>query len=161
MLTTKGRVVNGQIVLDEPGIALPKRSELIVSFANIGPNLVHYQSRAESDGIARGNRHYPRIHTESRITIVEQDHSSKTHYRLPLLDVSRGGLSFLANRQYLEDSLIYAGITNPENPADLWLELAMEVRGISPYSSGYKVGCRFQNSLDEGIFYDFSRFLGQ
>lgn len=159
MFTIKGRVIGGKIVLDRCDRALPEHSDLIISFPDRGFNQIRYQRHEPRPGSDARTRLHPRFNIDGTINIVQAAPQYDIPTRLPLLDISRSGISFLATRKYPCESRVRAGITAPDDPKDIWLEVDMEVRGVSPLLGGYKVGCMFESSLDQQLWYHLHRYL--
>jgi len=160
MITIRGVYRNGTIQLAQPIADLPAQSDLIVSFANSMSNQVHFTYKRHSNSSTRGTRKFPRQAFQGSIALIKKKSEGTVINRLPILDISRGGISFASQQTYSEDTSISVGITNPEDRASVLLEFDLEVRGTAPHRSGFRIGCMFQNSLDEGLFLGLSKVIG-
>ena len=159
MLTVKGKFSQGKIVIDDDQ-ELPENSRVIMHFPNAESNQIVYSHKFDSISALRGNRRHPRFEARNKILLVQNTDERAIHYYSRLLDASAGGISFLSTRLFVEDSTIQVGIADPAQPSEVLMELALEVRGVSCQMGGYKVGCTFMNSLDEGLFFKLSRYIG-
>ncbi|OGH04439.1 MAG: hypothetical protein A2600_04065 [Candidatus Lambdaproteobacteria bacterium RIFOXYD1_FULL_56_27] len=160
MITVKGVYRNGEVHLDSPSEGLPAKADLILNFPDQGGNKVYFTHRFPQNGLARGQRLSARQPLVGRIWVMDQAQTSQVLYQYPLLDRSFGGISFLSDRLFVEDGTITLAIVNPAQEGEVLMELEVEVRAVEPVEAGYKVGCMFLNSLDEGVFHGLIQTLG-
>ena len=71
-------------------------------------------------------------------------------------------MCFVADKNFEVGIHISAGITDPSNTDTVLMELDMEVRGvfISDNKMKMKIGCMFENPVDEDLWHGLLQFLG-
>jgi len=108
-----------------------------------------------SEDIYESMREFERVPATGNITIIDAN-STNT---FPLFDYSQGGLCFVANKNFEVGIHISAGITDPSNTEMVLMELEMEVRGVFKSDTGMKIGCMFENPVDEDLWHGLLQFL--
>lgn len=165
MLSIKGRYEDGKLVLYANPEEVPQQAQVVVTFmpnnGSAGPAQAEkveelYAEDQHDEAYYASIREHKRKKASGTITIV--DDFEQTTY--PLNDYSQGGLSFLAPADFAKSGTVHAGICDPSDPDMVLMELEMEIRGIYEAPNGKKVGCQFQDSLDEDLWHGLVAYLG-
>ena len=105
------------------------------------------EDTGNSEDFYESMREFERVPATGNITIIDAN-STNTY---PLFDYSQGGLCFVADKNFEVGIHISAGITDPSNTDMVLMELEMEVRGVFKSDNGMKIGCMFENPVDEDL----------
>lgn len=102
-------------------------------------------------------REFERVPATGKITIIDTEETNS----YPLFDYSQGGLCFVADKNFEVGTHISAGITDPSNTDMVLMELDMEIRGVFKSDQGMKmkIGCMFENPVDEDLWHGLLQFL--
>jgi len=113
------------------------------------------EDSGSSEDVYESMREFERVPATGKITII--DASSTNTYSL--FDYSQGGLCFVADKNFEVGIHINAGITDPSNTDMVLMELEMEVRGVFKSDNRMKIGCMFENPVDEDLWHGLLQFL--
>ena len=171
MLSVHGIYENGKITIKQPAFgSIPVLSGVIITFTDSASNqsgtdqnldissqperLPNKNFEKESNGY-ESLRKYKRIPSRKEITIID----GKDRFTFSLFDYSKGGLSFIASKKFAVGKNISSGITDPSNPDIVLMELRLEVRSVSEFEGGVKVGCMFLDPFDEDLWHGLLQYL--
>jgi hypothetical protein len=116
------------------------------------------EKAGDSEDYYESLREFERVPATGKITIIDAEDTNT----YALFDYSQGGLCFVADKNFEVGVHISAGITDPSNTDTVLMELDMEVRGvfISDNKMKMKIGCMFENPVDEDLWHGLLQFLG-
>lgn len=156
MQSIRGVYKDGKITLFDSNSNLPEICEVILTVLNESSHKTGKERHSEE--YYKTIRKHERVRAHGKISIINQQ--DRDTYRL--FDYSKGGLSFIAPKEFGKGLKISAAITDPATPELILMELEMEVRGVFPHEDdrgGYKIGCMFLNSIDEELWHGVLQFL--
>lgn len=155
MFSIKGTFIDGKIHLDEP-LHFNGTADIVVTQleAPVTDRVVTATFDIENDPVLnedayRDMRTQERHMAKGNISLVD----NHVEFVFPLFDYSSGGLSFLSKTSFETGRLLTAAIKDPVDPSQTLLDFEFEVMRELAFSSGYKVGCRFVEMVDEELWH--------
>ncbi|MDT8446791.1 MAG: PilZ domain-containing protein [bacterium] len=160
MFSVKATFHNGQFQLEDP-LFFKGKAKVIVTLLE-GDSLDASQSIEvdDEDNLSeeelRALRRFERHRARGTITINEEG----TEEAFKLFDYSKGGLSFISKRPFEKGRLLTAHLKDALDSSSSVLEFEFEVARSVEHGQEFKIGCKFTDDIDEGLWHDLMRTSG-
>lgn len=155
MFTIRATYQDGKLLLHEP-LHFDKKAKVLITVLNkeatkkvVVPAVDYDHDPDLAEDAFKGLRAHERYRAKGSIALVE----GHEEYLFPLYDYSAGGLSFLSSYPFEPGRLITASVRDDYDKDVSILDFEFEVVRSSAVKSGYKVGCRFTDDVDEELWH--------
>lgn len=160
MFSIKATYKDGRFQLEEP-LHFDGQAKVILTLLKaeaMGP--VGHFSEGNQEELTEEQKKALRRHERHRargtITINEEG----VEEAFELFDYSKGGLSFISKRPFDKGRLLTAHLKDPMDPESSVLEFEFEVARAVTHEADFKIGCKFTDNIDEGLWHDLMRTSG-